>query len=287
VTAGAGIAHHEVDVGSGLTIHVADSGSGPPVVLLHGFTGSTETWAPLRAELSVEYRAIAVDQPGHGRSASPGDPARYRLDRFAADLGTVLDSIEIDRATVIGYSMGGRAALRFALTHPERVAGLVLESASPGIADEKQRRERRAADTALADRIERDGVSAFIEYWESLSLWDTQRALTASARDGLHRQRLLNDPIGLANSLRGAGAAEDAYMLDAATAITAPTLVIAGALDSKYVELGKLLQRSIPASRLEIIPDSGHTTHLEQPRAFASVMLAFLESIASNGNRWA
>ncbi|MGH9418965.1 MAG: alpha/beta fold hydrolase, partial [Thermoanaerobaculia bacterium] len=179
------VVHREIDAGDGLTIHSAESGSGPPVVLLHGFTGSTETWTPFRATFSASNRVIAVDQPGHGRSSSPADANRYRLDRFATDLSRILDSSDVDRAVVLGYSMGGRAALRFAVDYPDRVAGLILESASPGISDEQQRRERRESDAALADRVERDGVEEFLKRWETLSLWDTQKALPLSVQGEL------------------------------------------------------------------------------------------------------
>jgi 2-succinyl-6-hydroxy-2,4-cyclohexadiene-1-carboxylate synthase len=280
------ILHREIDVGSGLTIHVAECGGGPAVILLHGFTGSIETWSSFLPAFAARNQVIALDQPGHGRSSSPSDPRRYRLGRLSGDIATVLDAMEVDRAVLLGYSMGGRAALRFAVDHPDRIAGLVLESASPGIADEKQKLERRASDSSLADKIETDGVEAFVDGWETLSLWDSQRSVPQVARDGLRRQRLLNNRLGLANSLRGAGAAEDEYMVGAASAIKAPTLFIAGALDSKYVALAKTLQRSIAGSRLEIIPNSGHATHLEQPQAFASAVTAFLGSIPFVGNRW-
>jgi 2-succinyl-6-hydroxy-2,4-cyclohexadiene-1-carboxylate synthase len=287
VTTDIHVVHREIDVGGGLTIHVAECGAGPSIVLLHGFTGSTETWTPFLVGLARENRVVAIDQPGHGLSSSPADPERYRLRQFSDDMVAVLNSLKIDHAVLLGYSMGARAALRFAADHPERIAGVIFESASPGIPDERQRLERRASDAALADKIEHDGVEAFVNGWERLSLWDTQRSVPQEARDALRRQRLLNNAVGLANSLRGSGAAEDSCMLDAASAIKAPVLLIAGALDPKYVELGKTLQRSIPDSRLEIIADSGHATHLEQPQAFASAVTKFLRSIPLTGNRWA
>jgi 2-succinyl-6-hydroxy-2,4-cyclohexadiene-1-carboxylate synthase len=280
------VVHRDIDVGNELTLHIAEYGSGPPLVLLHGFTGSTETWTPFRATFAAANRVIAVDQPGHGRSTSPANADRYRLDRLATDLRMVLDSLDIDRAVVLGYSMGGRAALRFAVDHHDRIAGLILESASAGISDERQRNERRASDAAVAGKIEREGIEEFVKSWETLSLWDTQKALPLSVRTELHRQRLLNSPTGLANSLRGAGTGEDATMPQAVASISTPTLIIAGALDSKYVALGESLRRSIAGSRLEIIADAGHTAHLEQPQAFASVIVDFLRTIPSDGNHW-
>jgi 2-succinyl-6-hydroxy-2,4-cyclohexadiene-1-carboxylate synthase len=276
----------DIDAGDGMTLHVAASGSGPSVVLLHGFTGSSETWTPLRQKLETAHRVIAIDQPGHGRSSSPPDSRRYRLDRFASDLAFVFDSMKIERAVVIGYSMGGRAALRFTVEQPDLVAGIVLESTSPGIADPHERSDRRASDAALAADIEHDGIKAFVERWEALPIWNSQRSLPDEARRLLHLQRAANNPVGLANSLRGAGAAEDELMLDAATNIRVPALLIAGALDPKYVELGRLLEKSIARSRLEIVRNAGHAVHLEQPDEFASAITTFLSTIPAVSGRW-
>ncbi len=285
VIKGEGGPHREIAAADGLTLHIVTSGDGPPVIMLHGFTGSADTWKHLRQKLDGTYRVIAIDQPGHGRSSAPADPQRYRLGRFATDLCNVLDSLEIERTVVLGYSMGGRAALRFALDHPDRLAGLVLESTSPGIPDSRQRSERRAADAALADGIERDGIERFVKRWEALTLWDSQRALP-DLGNLLRLQRLSNTPHGLANSLRGAGTAEAESVLAAAAGIKAPTLLIAGGLDSKYVELGRQLAKSIPHSRLEIVPNAGHAVHLERAHGYAHAITTFLSTIPSAEGRW-
>jgi 2-succinyl-6-hydroxy-2,4-cyclohexadiene-1-carboxylate synthase len=268
-----------IDVGDGLRLHVARSGSGPPLVLLHGFTGSAETWAPLRAALGAAHTAIAVDLPGHGRSTAPGDPSRYELRRFADDLARVLDALAIERVALLGYSMGGRAALRFALRHPERVAALILESASPGIADPAQRADRLTVDRELADTIERDGIDAFVTRWERLPLWESQRALPDAVRASVRAQRVANRPDGLANSLRGAGAGIDEPVLDRLTTISAPTLLVAGALDERYVALGRTMERALPNARLAIVLEAGHAVHLEQPVRFLDAVATFLRDV--------
>ena len=170
-----------VDVGDGVRLHATRLGEGPPLVLLHGFTGSTESWAPVRAALAGRFTTIAVDLPGHGRSTSPADPARYALARFAGDLARVLDALGIERTVLLGYSLGGRAALRFALERPERLVALVLESASPGIAKPAERAARLVADGVLADEIERDGITAFVDRWERLPLWTSQASSRRAA----------------------------------------------------------------------------------------------------------
>ena len=271
-----GVEHLDVDVGDGLRLHAARSGEGPPLLLLHGFTGSGDTWAPLSAALGGRYATIAVDLAGHGRSSAPDDPARYALDRAADDLARVLDAIDVQRAATLGYSMGGRTALHFALRHPERVEALVLESSSPGIARDAERAERLRADAELAAFLEREGIAAFVERWEALPLWSSQAALPDSVRAALRAERLRNNPRGLANSLRGAGAAAAPSVLDRLAAITAPTLLIAGELDEKYVALGREMQEALPRARLLVVPHAGHAVHLEQPDPFAQAIEEFL-----------
>jgi 2-succinyl-6-hydroxy-2,4-cyclohexadiene-1-carboxylate synthase len=268
-----------VDVGDGLEMRVVSSGQGTPLVLLHGFTGSAETWAPLSAALGDRYTTHAVELPGHGGSAAPDDAGRYALGRLAADLARLLDVLGVERAAVLGYSLGGRAALRFALEHPGRVSALVLESTSPGIVDPVERAARRAADDALAESIEREGIARFVERWEQLPLWASQSTLPDAVRERLRAQRMASSPRGLANSLRGAGAAAEQPVIERLDAVAVPTLLIAGALDTKYVALGRLMEQAMPRARLAIVDRAGHAVHLERPDAFAALVAEFLDAV--------
>lgn len=266
----------DVDAGEGLRLRVRRTGTGAPLLLLHGFTGSLATWAFLEPALRDRHQLIAVDLPGHGGSSAPADPARYALPRLADDLALVLGTLGLSRVALLGYSLGGRAALHFTVRHPNRVAALILESASYGITKTTERDARRASDAALAAEIERDGVAAFVDRWEKLPLWHSQARLPRDVRDALRARRLDNSPAGLANSLRGAGAGAAAPLLDEISRIEAPVLLIAGALDRKYVELARAMQRSLPRARLEIVAGAGHSVHLEQPAAFVQLISAFL-----------
>lgn len=268
--------HRHIDVGDGLSLHVEVAGEGPPLVLLHGFTGSTETWRFLVSRMSRRWRTVAADLPGHGRSSSPGDPARYTLPRFADDLARTLDELSIDHTALLGYSLGGRSALRFAVRHPARVSALVLESTSAGIVDPDQRNARAAADEDLAAFIEREGIDAFVARWQSLPLWSSQDALSADARATLRAQRLRNDPRGLANSLRGAGAGAVGTLTDELRTIAAPTLLIAGALDEKYMAAAKQIAGAIPNARVSVVENAGHAVHFERPDEFGRIVEDFL-----------
>jgi len=261
---------------NGVNLNVEVRGEGPALLLLHGFTGSASTWAPF-ADTWPGFTTIAVDLLGHGASDSPQNPDRYRMERCLEDLQALLHRLEVRRTAVMGYSMGGRVALRFALQAPERVWALVLESASPGIEDPAEREQRVRSDTALADAIERDGVVAFVDHWEALPLFASQSRLPEDVWRELRRQRLANDPRGLANSLRGMGAGRQEPVLERLGEMRMPVLLLAGALDQRYCLLARRMAAALPHARLEIVPEAGHAVHLEQTRAFAELVGEFLE----------
>lgn len=267
---------------NGVRLNVERRGSGPALLLLHGFTGSGASWDRHLPTFSRGYSTVAVDLIGHGASDAPVDPGRYRMERCVADLVALLDHLGIDRAAVLGYSMGGRVALHLALAAPERVSALVLESASPGIADPAARQARVRSDEALAEMIEREGLEAFVDYWERVPLFATQERLPADVRDRVRRRRLASSPRGLANSLRGMGAGAIEPVVDRLGQIRAPTLIIVGELDRKYRDLGRMMESTVPNVRLEVVPNAGHTVHLEQPEAFERAVLAYLAGLETS-----
>ncbi len=257
-------------------------GGGPPVLFLHGFTGRGTSWGRLPAALRDRgHRTIVVDLLGHGRSDAPADPARYAVDRQAADLVTLLDRLDARPADLVGYSMGARIALRVAIDRPDAVRRLVLESPSPGIADPGLRRDRRAQDEATAMSLERDGVEAFVDGWEALPILAAQAGLPAATRRRLRADRLRNRAVGLATSLRGAGQGTAEPVHDRLRSIAARTLIVAGRLDPVGCDRAMIVAGSIPGSRLEIVDGAGHAPHLEQPGSFRRLVSTFLEPDAA------
>ena len=259
-----------------LGLHAEVAGSGPPLVLLHGFTGSADTWGELTATLAADYTIIAPDLIGHGRSDAPADVGRYRMPRAAADLVALVRQLGHERAAWLGYSLGGRTALQIVTQHPEAVEALILEGASPGIADDDERAARVRSDEAMAERIERDGVEAFVDTWERVPLFASQLALPAETRAAIRATRTANTATGLANSLRGMGAGAQDPLQDRVAAITVPTLLIAGELDTKYVEIARDMARTMPDATMHAIEGAGHAAHLERPEAFQRPLLEFL-----------
>lgn len=204
--------------------------------------------------------------------------------RAASDLKLLLDESSSEAVHLAGYSMGGRLALFFALSYPERVRTLCLVSASPGIAPPVERAERRDSDNALADRIERDGTAAFVDYWESLPMWESQqRNLSVGQRRQLRAQRLRNRPDGLANSLRGMGTGAQPVLLDELPSLDVPTLLIVGAEDGKFVAANRQMAQRIPDVQEVVFPGAGHAVQLERPKEFARAVLKFWQTSGDSG----
>ena len=260
----------------GLELHAEVAGAGPPLVLLHGFTGSADTWAGLMATLGADYTVIAPDLIGHGRSDAPEGVERYRMPRALADLVALVRRLGHERAAWLGYSLGGRTALQVVVHHPDAVEALILEGASPGIADDEERAARVRSDEAMAERIERDGVEAFVDTWERVPLFASQLALPAETRAAIRATRTANTATGLANSLRGMGAGAQDPLQDRVAGISVPTLLIAGELDTKYVEIARDMARTMPDATMHAIEGAGHAAHLERPEAFQRPLLEFL-----------
>jgi len=261
----------------GVRYEVRIAGDGPPLLFLHGFTGRGASWAPHLPVLGRGHTTIVVDLLGHGRSDAPADPARHAVERQAADLAEIIRRLGRGPADVLGYSFGARIGLMLALTAPESVRRLILESASAGIAEADERRARRVSDEALAADLERDGIPSFVARWESLPLFASQSALPPSVRRRLHDARLRNCAAGLAASLRGAGQGAMTPLHDRLIEVKAPTLVITGEFDPVRSR-SESVAHGVLGARLAVVAGVGHAPHLEAPARFRSVVLPFLHA---------
>jgi 2-succinyl-6-hydroxy-2,4-cyclohexadiene-1-carboxylate synthase len=261
---------------NGVDFHVEDQGNGPPLVLLHGFTGSAASWTSVSSELASDHRVIAIDLIGHGASSSPVDPSRYEFDQALHDLAEVTAQLGVTHAAWLGYSLGGRLALGMALDYPNRVSSLALVSATAGIHDEHERHQRAEADGVMARRIEEAGIEAFVADWERLPIWESQRALPDEVSRAQRDIRLGHSAVGLANSLQGMGQGAQPSYWDRLGDIEVPVLLMAGALDRKYVGIAGQMGVRIVDATLSVVPDAGHAVHLERPREFVDDVRAFL-----------
>jgi len=271
---------NRVAVAPGFYLNVEKAGLGPPLILLHGFTGSVASWSPLREALNEHFTTIAIDIVGHGHSDKPPALDRYRMNQVAADLVKATGLAGFPRANWLGYSMGGRTALAVAANHPASVAKLVLIGASPGLATEEERHSRRNSDEAIAQHIESAGVPAFVHYWERLPIFATQSRLPDEVRERIRAGRLRNDPVGLVNSLRGMGTGSQPALHDRLPSVAMPVLLLAGEEDTKYLAIGQEMAATMPRARFLAVPGAGHAAQIENPDFCAREIVAFLHETA-------
>lgn len=271
---------HSIAV-DGLVLTVYDEGprSGRPVVLLHGFTGCARAMAGIADGLRDSYRVISLDLVGHGQSDSPSDPAAYTMPRCAGQVASVLDALELPPAHLIGYSMGGRVALSLCASQPKRVASAILIGARAGIADREARAARIQSDEALADRIQRDGIPAFVEFWSAQAFQPSERRIGASAAAEARQLRLANRADGLAASLRGMGAGAQPPLHDRLASIELSICLAVGEEDEKFRAAAEELAQALPNARIESVAAANHAAHLENPTAFMDMARRFFAEV--------
>lgn len=260
-------------------------GQDAPVLVLHGFTGSVESMESVSDSLRADRIVIRLELVGHGGSESPDEPEHYAMSACAEQIAEVVRQLGIAPPHLLGYSMGGRAAIAAAVANPTSFSSLILIGATAGIADPAARHARIVADCALADRIETMALCDFVDEWMALPIFASQASLGSEALERARAQRLRNQPIGLANSLRGMGAGAQSPLFDQLQAFTRPVLVVAGGQDAKFTEIAASLRDLFPDARTEIVSGVGHAVHLEAASEFAERVLAFLATLSSHSHR--
>lgn len=256
-------------------------GEGPPVTLLHGFTQSGSSWREVISHMPQSWTWIVPDLRGHGETRIAGG-ARCAMDACTSDLELLWDHLGVARTHLVGYSMGGRLALHVAAHRPTRLLSLLTIGAHAGL-DEDAREGRRQGDEALAERIEKDGLEAFVDHWSALPLFSGLQRRGAAYAAHIRAERMKNHVAGLACSLRGMGAGVMEPVWDRLSAAEFPCTFVAGQLDHGYVASARRLAASVPQGRSEIVPRAGHAVHQERPQAFARVLGAHLAAADATG----
>ncbi|KFN03394.1 2-succinyl-6-hydroxy-2,4-cyclohexadiene-1-carboxylate synthase [Bacillus clarus] len=254
-------------------------GSGEPLLLLHGFTGSKETWRSFIPSWSAQFQVIVVDLVGHGKTESPEDVTHYDIRNAALQMKELLDYLHIEKAHILGYSMGGRLAITMACLYPEYVHSLLLENCTAGLENEAIRKERREKDERLADKIEREGIESFVSMWENIPLFETQKSLAKNVQEAVRKERLANNPKGLANSLRGMGTGAQPSWWKKLEKFHMPVLLMNGERDEKFFRILKNIEKCIPHAKFVKIDGAGHAIHVEQPEKFDTIVKGFLKTM--------
>ncbi|HLG32506.1 MAG: 2-succinyl-6-hydroxy-2,4-cyclohexadiene-1-carboxylate synthase [Ignavibacteria bacterium GWA2_35_9] len=250
----------------------------PPLLFLHGFTGSSEDWKPIVPHIDKNFSTIGIDIIGHGKSDSPQSEELYTAESISNQISSVIELTVKGKVIPVGYSMGGRAALNFSFRYPEKIAGLILESTTPGIKNEKLRDERIKSDDEIIEFIKTHTVKEFVAYWVNKEIFDTQRRFSEEKRKYIKESKLRNNPDGLANSLQGFGTGKMPPLFEHLKDIKCKTLLITGELDSKFTNINSEIVGLFPKAEHKIIKNAGHNTHLEEPEKFIGEVNQFLNS---------
>jgi (E)-2-((N-methylformamido)methylene)succinate hydrolase len=244
-------------------------GDGPPVTLIHGVGSYLESWDGVIAAVGDGYRFLRYDLRGHGES--PKLPGPYSLDDFVDDLCALLDSQDIDRTHLAGFSLGGLIAQAFALAHPDRLQSLTLISTVAGRTDAEKTAVRRRAET-LAEK------GAGTHLIEAVDRWFTAEFIAARPEvlEERRRRSLNNDPDCYAAAYR---VLAEYDLTDRLPEIKTPTLVMTGENDvGSTPRMAELIADRVPDSRLHIFPRLKHSVLLEAPDQVAAQMKPFLET---------
>lgn len=244
-----------------------------PIIYLHGFAGGADGFAHIAPHLCREV--FAIDLMGHSGTDSPDNPHRYSLDEQLQDLRLIFENLGLNEFVLLGYSMGGRLAMRYALRNRSQISALIIESSSTGFIDPADREDRIKRDHLLASRI-LNNKNEFFAAWNRLPLFSSPDDAPKEPIIRLNKLQLEQNPVGLANNLIGFGAGT--LMPVSAKKLDVPTLVITGGLDHKYTEMWKTECLSINTAKHLVIEGAGHRVHLDRPDAYIHQINNFLES---------
>ena len=259
--------HMQINIGD-YHYGVSIVGEGKPLICFHGFSESGSTWDGIEVQ---GYRLIRIDSMGHGRSARPMELQPYELPQMLSDLHRIIYAVAGERYALMGYSMGARLALLYALEYPHEVTHLILESGSVGIEDEGERQDRYVADQGLAERIRAHDITWFSETWAKLEIFKTQQGLPTKVQQQIRGRRLLNSPHALAFTLKGSGQGSMPYVGHRLSELTMPVCYISGELDAKYTAIGAKYFGDV----YRIVSQVGHNVHVEAPEVYRQILERF------------
>lgn len=249
----------------------------PTLVCLHGFTGTKATFRFFE-EYSFSYNLLAIDLPGHGQTDSYIHPFRYQMANVSQDLLELLTFLKIDSFSLLGYSMGARLALFLACQYPKKVNQLILEGGSPGLSMQKERQLRQWADQRLATFIVSHSLTEFVDYWQTIPLFQSQQDMPLSQQEAIRNERLSQVKFGLACSLwyMGTGVQPDLWP-NLKQLQQIPTLLLVGELDQKFRKIAESMQNRQSTLEMEVVSEAGHCVHVERPEKFAEIVRSWLE----------
>lgn len=262
-----------------------ETGSGQPIVFVHEFAGDHRSWEPQLRHFGQRYRCIAYAARGYPPSDVPESPDRYSQNRATDDIAAILDALKIDKAHIVGLSMGGFATLHFGFRHPKRAKSLVVAGVGYG-AEKDQQGKFRGEVEAVAQALREQGMAKFAEKY---AYGPTRVQFENKDPRGFaeFKQQLgEHSALGSANTQLGVqGQRPSLYdLVEDMRKLTIPTLVLTGDEDWPCLAPSVLMKREIPSAALSVMPNCGHTINIEDPDQFNRLVGDFIVQVESG--RW-
>jgi pimeloyl-ACP methyl ester carboxylesterase len=266
----------------GVRLYYEDTGEGVPIVFVHEFAGDHRSWEPQVRFFARRHRCITYAARGYPPSDVPEGVERYSQKRAAADICAVLDGLGIDRAHVVGLSMGAFATLHLGLDRPERALSLVVAGIGYGAEKTREAEFRHGAEEA-ARGFETTGSKAFAEVYGSSAARVQYEAKDPRGWREFVDQLGEHSAQGAANTMRGVQARRPSLydLEDQLRRLELPTLIVAGDEDDNSLQPSLFLKLTIPASGLLVLPKTGHTINLEEPDLFNRALADYLAQVAA------
>ena len=269
----------------GVNLHYEETGAGAPIVFVHEFAADHRSWEMQMRHCGQRYRAITYGARGYPPSDVPEKSESYSQERATDDILAVMDHLKIDKAHIVGLSMGGFASLHFGLRHPKRARSLVVAGVGYG-AEKDQQANFKAEVEVVAKSLLQEGMAAFAEKY---AYGPTRVQFENKDPRGFaqFKQELAeHSALGSANTQIGCqGRRPSLYdLVDGMRAMTVPTLVLTGDEDWPCLAPSLLMKREIPSAALAVMPNCGHTINLEDPDQFNRIVGDFIVQVEAG--RW-
>lgn len=269
----------------GVTLCYEVTGEGEAIIFVHEFAGDMRSWEPQVQRFSGTYQTVTFNARGYPPSAVPESVSSYSQDRAVADIIAIMDDAGIDKAHIVGLSMGGFATLHFGLQHPDRALSLCVAGCGYG-AEPSEREKFRAEAKVIADLLLKDGMQAFAD---SYAYGPTRVQFLRANPKGfeMFKQQLSeHSALGSANTQLGVQRERPSLydLTEQLANLTVPTLIVNGDEDWACAKPGVMLKATIPSAALAVIPNSGHTINLEATDSFNALLANFLATVQTG--RW-
>ena len=277
----------QITTRDGTRLFYEEAGQGTPVVFVHEYAGDFRTWEPQMRYFSRAHRCVTYSQRGYPPSDVPTDPARYGQDIARDDVVAVMDALKIDKAHVVGHSMGALTALLVGLKYPERCLSVTAAGCGYGSSpDPKIVEQTRAASRETARMFETEDFHSAAARYADGATRQTHKHKDPRGFAEFARMLAEHSPVGHALTMRELQAKRPSLweLEGKLKQFSVPLLVLVGDEDDWCVDSSVYLKRTVPTAGLCVIPRSGHTITSEEPAAFNAALADLIANVEAG--RW-